>query len=499
MPSASLTRRLLRKISFAELKSINNHFDLLPRKSKDEMITQILRKTGTNLQALVSKNGPFTLAEWNQTAIELGGVPRKSFEAIFFEIKRYLDPIFDKLDGYDSIADLRKSEPQLRKLAGNLCIDRKELDARLVKTHGATLLANFVTEFRKTQALPPKAKKSKQTSMVRVASTRVMANLVEKLDTKWMKDFVAGAEQIDIAAGFYHVDFLKKLFFNQHSVKRVRLLFNGLGGQRLKQQIKELQDLETKLILKHIFVEIRLAFCPSLFHSKLFLAKEKNMTRGLVGSANATEAAFDQRNEEVLVALSDAGALVGYFESAWSTAKPLGEQNTTARTLVTFFRTGSLYFKPVNQLTKTFNPFSELLSQLPQEDLASLGTPKFPNAVQESGIGAFNLMFASLGEQKSDKKATDDISSENPAPSKISAAKLKPYSIETCYGYWVPCALDSICSEKLNNSSKQQKSKLNLFSTALNAMQDDELNKKYQDYLQAVSKELGKIPNIGKK
>ena len=99
MPKVSVTRRLLRQLSFVDVKEVNNFFDLQPRKSKQDMIGQIVPRVGTGLEHLVADEGPFSLVRWNKIIVELGGAPRKSFEAAALEISASLDPIFDALDG----------------------------------------------------------------------------------------------------------------------------------------------------------------------------------------------------------------------------------------------------------------------------------------------------------------------------------------------------------------------------------------------------------------
>ena len=81
MPKISVTRRLLRQLSFVYVKEINKHLALQPRKSKQDMIGQIVPRVGTELERLVAAEGPFSLARWNEIILDLGGAPRKSFDA----------------------------------------------------------------------------------------------------------------------------------------------------------------------------------------------------------------------------------------------------------------------------------------------------------------------------------------------------------------------------------------------------------------------------------
>lgn len=497
MSRASVTRRLLRRLTFAEVKQINCHFELQPRKSKEVMVGQIVHQVGTGLQTLVSRKGPFSLTHWNEIGVDNGGVPRKSFEAIADEIDGCLDPVYDKLDGDISIAELRSNKSAVRTLAERLGVDRVDLDTLIRDTHGLTMLATFVTGVREAQN--KKARGNPQiastTATMRVASTREAKNSVEKLSDLWMIDYIEGAENISIAAGFYDVEFVQKLLFKHRKVKDIRLLFNGLGGRRLAAQSSELQELERTLRKESRSVEVRLAFAPGMFHSKLFLATESGITRALVGSANATSAAFRQ-NEEVLVALADAGALVEYFEAAWANARTLDDLDTTANSLIPFFRTGILYFKPVATLTTTLNPFRELLKLMTNEERALLGGIRLPHADQESGIGSFNLKIAVQGNSNDDEsdEAAEEVDVSN--RKERTRASIVPWSVETCFGYWVPSALDAAWQANLDISGNKKEERWVAFRDQLAVVPDGELVRKYNEYLNGARVALEAIPML---
>jgi hypothetical protein len=486
---AKSTRRLLKTLAFPKVKLINDHFGLQPRKSKVAMIGQIVEEVGADLQIVVSSKGPFSLAQWNEIAEKLGGSPRKSFEMIAEEIKSCLDPAFDDLDADMSIKELREDSTALRILAGKLGIDRPDLDSRIQNTNGRTLLSTFVSDIRNRRN-EPVSEEPLSSIAVRVASTRVSAESIEKLSQSWMNTYVAGANKIEIAAGFYDVDFISALLSRHKTVRIVRLLFNGLGGRRLKAQRDELQDLEQDLQKEGRTVEIRLAFAPGLFHSKLFLITKDSSTRALVGSANATGAAFD-RNEEILVALADAGSLKGYFDSAWHNARRLDDLEVDAKSLIAFYRTGVLYFKPISSLPTTLNPFRELLSVMTVEHRRLLGAVRITYADQVVGIGPFNLKRAVQGDESYEEIALDpdDALDVNQA----SRASIRPYSIETCFGYWVPNALNDLWQSKLKEVSNLKKRKWVEFRDSINTL-DVDFMEKYQQYLEDVRQALTVIP-----
>jgi len=489
-----MTRRLLRLLTFAQVKRINEYYEQPPRKSKDRMIEQILRQAGTSLETLVAQQGPFSLAEWNESVVQLGGAPRKSFVDVAAEIECNLDPVFDEFDADTSITELRTDRAGQRTLARKLGIDLADIENQITDTNGRTLLSTFVTRIRESQVMSTESVQQVSAPM-RVASTRVTADLIDKLSLPWMINYIAGADHIAIAAGFYDIEFVEMLLLKHRSVQSVRLMFNGLGGRRLDLQRKELGELERKLRKAGRAVDIRLKFAPGMFHSKLFLATEGGSTRALVGSANATTAAFS-RNEEILVALADAGALVQYFDMAWDGASKLDDIDVKAESLIAFFRTGVLYFKPTASLATTLNPFRDLIKLMSSEEREHLGAFELPHADQETGIGAFNLKLAIGGGELDDDQEIPDNETSFPNAGQATRASIRPWAIETCFGYWVPSKLNDDWVEKLNEVGAQKKQRLETFRDDLNAISDEELSQKYREYLNGVKKAFGEIPNL---
>lgn len=483
MPGASLTRRLLRRMSFADVKSINNYFQLPPRKSKDEMVSQIIYKVGTDLNNLVSAQGPFSLRDWNTTVEEIGGSPRNSFSAVATEIEFALDPVFDELDGDTAITTLRQNRPDMRVLARKLGCDFDQLSQLLQDAHGGTLLSTFVTTFRQTRASTPPVR-SRDDRSLRVASTRVLAASVDNMSVAWITDQIATADEVSIAAGFYDVTFIEHVL-RASQAKHVRLLFNGLGGKRLVSQRQELKELAQKLSHGPRTVDVRLAFAPGLFHSKLFLISQGGSTRALVGSANATLAAFSQ-NEELLICLPQAGALTGYFDSAWVSARSLDALQREANSLISFFRTGVLYFKPVATLATSINPFLDLLRLMSNEERAALGGVQLPYADQATGIGPFNLKHAV--QSITERDDWDDVEAEtaNLDDSRAPKLQIRPWSIETCFGYWVPNALDRDWLPRLVDAGSAKREKLQQFHSALVKLDTEVLVEKYREYVEEV-------------
>ncbi|MBD8627637.1 phospholipase D family protein [Oxalobacteraceae sp. CFBP 8753] len=474
----------MRQMSFANAKRVNVHYGLAPRKSQEQLAGQIVLEVGTGLDVLVSDSGPFSLSQWNKIAEELGGSPRNSYASVGNEIAVSLDPVYDAFDGSMTISDLRKSKSDCRILATKLGIPRLVLENSLANTYGNKHLSTFVTEYR--QSAIAAAKPLRHQAAMSVSSSRVQAAAIDRMSIPWMARQVQGAEVVRIAAGFYDVDFLESIL-KSCVAHTVCLIFNGLGGQRLHAQRAELADLCEKLTRADRTVTARLSFAPGMFHSKLFLMTQKGKVTALVGSANATSAAF-MRNEEILISLADAGALDGYFDAAWRDARSLHSLVQPATSLISFFRTGVLYFKPTATLTTTIHPFLDLLKLMTSEERALLGGVALPFSEQIAGIGPFSLKQAL-------QKVVDTEDWEASDPGKESGIisnqlSIKRWSVETCFGYWVPSRLDERWQIALNNAGAVKREKIESFAYELRKVDKETLNGKYQKYLSEVEKVL---------
>ena len=148
-----------------------------------------------------------------------------------------------------------------------------------------------------------------------------------------------------------------------------------------------------------------------------------------IGSANATRAGLNGRNEEVLVRVTPAPrSVTAYLEWAWSRALPVECCRGVVNSLTAFFRTGMLYYKPYATLQMTVNPFRGLMEKLSEEEKRKISPFRSEFAEPEAGIGAFSLkrMF---------ERTTEGESGELPV--KRQRVELRRKAVETCYGYWV--------------------------------------------------------------
>jgi hypothetical protein len=340
---------------------------------------------------------------------------------------------------------------------------------------------------------PPKRPRSEQGTL---ASTRHAAGAVSKLSATSLAAEFAAASHVGIASAFYDVPALRLLL--QRSAKKpsrtIRVLLNGLGGDRLATQKQELTELASSLSAHGDRLDIRLAFEPAIFHTKLFYARSEQRCRAWIGSANATSAALvDTSNEELMVGFeTGASRAIAYFESVFndsSVSKPLSaiDDDLPARSLVAFFRAGSLFFKPQVSLQKTFSPFSTLLGSLPQEEKAKFARRRIEYADAAAGIGPFNIVRALRNDR------TSAIQDEDSADEEKTKVSLRPYALETCLGYWVPSAYVPLARGLIERARGGKEAQLAALFAELKRFGWEALAKRYEQYLasaEEVMKEL---------
>ena len=109
-------------------------------------------------------------------------------------------------------------------------------------------------------------------------STKYSKEDIYSLHEDVLQEALRGTKEIYIASAYYDQTFFEKLF-NQskvHKLNKLYIVFNGLSGQRLKKQKKEIESL-FKFLRKYCSkCEIRLKFEQGIFHTKLYIFKGKN-------------------------------------------------------------------------------------------------------------------------------------------------------------------------------------------------------------------------------
>ncbi|MDD9982297.1 MAG: hypothetical protein OXU81_13215 [Gammaproteobacteria bacterium] len=252
--------------------------------------------------------------------------------------------------------------------------------------------------------------------------------VIHQLDVQTLRREAAGAERVTAVSAYYVPKVLRDLLGACHG--EVRIVLNGLGGQRLEDQVKELEKLQEYLAERTTCASIRLAFADGVFHTKLYLFETGAEAVTWIGSANATVAGLSGHNEEVLIRVSPAPRSVRlYAERAWMQGVDLECCRQRVNSLPAFFRTGTLYYQPYAVLQKTYNPFRALLEELPDPEKRKIARFHSDFADDEAGVGAFNL-------DRVFERA--HVSEEVPLEQKQRQIRIRNYAVETCYGYWVP-------------------------------------------------------------
>ena len=307
--------------------------------------------------------------------------------------------------------------------------------------------------------------------------------IARQLDVEAFRDDIQAACRVTVISAYYVPKLLRRML-RQNTDVRVRVLLNGLGGRRLDSQRKKLQKLEKNLRKVNKSARVRLAFSRGIFHPKLYLFETRGGWVAWVGSANASEAALGEQsqNEEILLRLEPAPpSLLAYSESVWRDGSRLDDCRPSVNSLPAFFRTGDLYYKPYATNPMTFNPFESLLKGLTGDQQRRLAALDSPDVEPRAGIGAFSIRRAYIhlaGGTPGSAGADGDESK--------SRARIRPYTIETCYGYWVANCFVEDVDDRLRRAGKDKDKFLEGLSKWLKGRGRQETIKRYRKYLRDV-------------
>jgi len=300
-----------------------------------------------------------------------------------------------------------------------------------------------------------------------------------RLDETALIDALRSAQSVDWVAAYFDTRFCKHILTEAAATKKktsLRLVFNGLSGQRLQDQVATLKKLRKALSKRYASVDIRLARAPGIFHSKLILARGHG-SLAFVGSANATTAALE-RNEEILLRVKPApGNLCLYFERALEAARPIDDLvgPVPAHHLVAFLRSGSLYYRPSANITFSYNPFTALLGKLDKKTLRKIQLATVRHADPSNRLGAFNLKRA-LGFSGSEKGTKQP--------------KIKRYVVETCFGFWVPAPFEKTVEAIIQKGSGTKQKRLQGIRARMTKIGLAGASALYQEYLDSAREVL---------
>ncbi|MCE9572524.1 MAG: phospholipase D family protein [Deltaproteobacteria bacterium] len=302
-----------------------------------------------------------------------------------------------------------------------------------------------------------------------------------------------GVRALSIASAYYDVGFFRALLLADgkpsETLDEIRIVLNGLSGSRLAQQVRELEEIQNELQSVYTKAEVRLAFARSIFHPKIFLLRRRDSRAALVGSANATTAAMTE-NEEILLRIRDGiEGLEAYFAHIWEVkAERLGSRCPQVRSLLNFLRTGRLFFKTSTTFQMSFNPFGELLRLLPRSERSLLTNVRLRNSEPKPGVGPFDLV-ATLG------MADDEEDQAARSEDEKHRASIKPFSVETCFGYWVPDAMVALLKSELDLAGRGKRRRFERIAMALTDTSDSVILRAYGEYVEDAHRLLMSLPS----
>lgn len=302
------------------------------------------------------------------------------------------------------------------------------------------------------------------------------------------------AERFVIISAYYSVGFLKEALSSVNLTKRkdcqVRMVFNGFGGIRLAEQVKELCELKAWARENRFRdIKIYLQRDVQIFHTKLYYFENDEGSVWFSGSANASFSAFEKNEELLFKSTEQLLAIRQYVDSFdWCTDEDcqykdehecnevshIEPEKACSTDLIGLFRTGVIFFKPKRQLNFTFKGI-ELPPEV-QEKLSNAETrPRYTNPGK--AWGAYNIKIG-LGLNTSD---------EDEGAGKI---HISTYSVETCLGYWVPNYYVEKVRSAVVVSSAKKKREFDAIRDAVNEIGVDTLVSQYEEYLLDVAQIL---------
>jgi hypothetical protein len=257
------------------------------------------------------------------------------------------------------------------------------------------------------------------------------------------------ATKIVVVSAYYDHAFLTDLIAGIPIVRRksvaLTVFVHGFSGTRLQQDLDVLRSWREEQSLKE--TTIRFVTKGSLFHSKLLVFESKDAATVLIGSANATSAAY-QENEEVMLSLEGRTLHSGirdYLACLVDDSKPLDEVvEPKVDSLIAFFRTGDIYYKP-NSL-----PLFRFDLRLPEGLRDKLSTLRQP-------IPGFAAKTSRTYNPFPEAEHVED----DAAGTRMS---MRPYAAQTCFGWWAPRAYHEQLNKTISAASAKKEQELRSIS-----------------------------------
>lgn len=303
---------------------------------------------------------------------------------------------------------------------------------------------------------------------------------VKKLSIDSLAEIAKQANHITILSAYYSTTFLYKFFSLVPKKTRTKceisIILNGFAGFRLEEQREDLESLEEDLQnLEYKSIKIYLNTDSPLFHSKLYCFHTKNNSHWFIGSANASDSAFAQ-NEEILLHFTSPYAPFEHYlkKVIQNSVYYKNIEDIDINCMVKFWRTGLIYYKPNANIQFTFSRL-KIPNWVKKELTQNQNPPPYSNPGEP--WGPFNIKLA-LGFEDEEEKIQ---------------ARHNPWSIETCFGYWVPFTYKERLDQKIDEASDR---KSDIFQEILEEMEEvgeEKFLGKFNDYILAIKNNLDSI------
>ena len=311
-----------------------------------------------------------------------------------------------------------------------------------------------------------------------------------------------------IVSAYTDVDWIESLLkvLNEKTSKKTLVQFYLDRGASKYRLVKDRLD-TLAIRIKNLFSKnsgIYLVSCDGLFHSKMIYSESLTNIKVVVGSINFTKRAFDDNEEVALVenyckpkierprhrrkrkkkrAYRPAiiTPMLQYIKNLASSSVQIPHEfDSNYRTLRNRFLDGYL-FKRTNEV----DPFVFQLN-FPKEFLKKLSTK---NDDSEKNEDRLNHYLKDLKENTiSIKKLLGEDERDESGLTKQERAKLKSYSLESSYGFWVPREYYNMVVKSCAKSTENKKAKLEESINSLN--QIEKIKNGFETFKNAIIEKL---------
>jgi PLD-like domain len=223
-------------------------------------------------------------------------------------------------------------------------------------------------------------------------------------------------------------------------------------------------------------IEIRLALNSRFLHAKLLRFRAHGrLPVYVLGSANFSNAAFNQNDEVMIVIKGRHPGLNDYIEHVIKDSASIDNlpNKDAASSWREFLRNAYLYFRPSRNLAFSIDPFVD-------DEFGEIAACLRKEVYQPLPFAETNVLSLNLIEL---------LELNVPASTKLKF-QLPTYAVETDYGYWVPEAYVDFVQEKLQESSGPKRRALEERGSEIRNSDETYVRARVKIYLDEVQKRL---------